>query len=313
MNFLQLPTPKIDVPADSVVLNKIGNRFNELIHMSWDDLSRTLVTDAMKIGGKLLAAIAVFIVGRWLIKKIDKLIDKLFEKRGVDRSLNAFVRNMLKIVEWIFLLMILVSILGIRTTSFLAILASLAFAIGMALSGTLQNFAGGVLILFLKPFRTGDYIIAQGQEGTVQEINLFNTVLITPDNKTIIIPNGGMSTSIVNNTSETGTRRVEWTFGISYGDSYEDAKKVLEELIRSESRILDSPSYSIALSNLADSAVQIVVRAWTATSDFWSVYYDMNEKVYKMFPEHGLTIPFNQLDVNLTTKILPQEDGVSAK
>lgn len=313
MNFIQLPTPKIDVPADSVVLNKIGNRFNELIHMSWDDLSRTLVSDAMKIGGKLLAAIIVFIVGRWLIKKIDGLIDKVFEKRGVDISLNAFIRSMLKIVEWIFLLMILVSILGIKTTSFLAILASLAFAIGMALSGTLQNFAGGVLILFLKPFRTGDYIVAQGQEGTVQQINLFNTVLITPDNKTIIIPNGGMSTSIINNTSETGTRRVEWTFGISYGDSYDEARKVLEELIRKDGRIFDSPSYSIALSNLADSSVQIVVRAWTATSDFWSVYYDMNLNVYNAFPQHGLTIPFNQLDVNLTTKVAAPGENVQSK
>lgn len=309
MKFLQFPTPKIDVPADSVVINKIGNRFNELIHMSWDDLSRTLVSDAMKIGGKLLAAIVVFIVGRWLIRKIDGLIDRIFEKRGVDRSLNSFIRSMLKAVEWIFLLMILVSVLGIRTTSFLAILASLAFAIGMALSGTLQNFAGGVLILFLKPFRTGDYIVAQGQEGTVQEINLFNTVLITPDNKTIIIPNGGMSTSIINNTSETGTRRVEWTFGISYGDSYDEARKVLEELIKGDDRILESPAYSIALSNLADSAVQIVVRAWTATSDLWNVYYDMNEKVYNTFPRHGLTIPFNQLDVNLTTKPVLQEES----
>ena len=240
-------------------------------------------------------------MGRWLIRKADGLLNRIFEKRGLDPSLNSFIRSILRIVVWVFLVMIIVGVLGIRTTSFLAILASAGFAVGMALSGTLQNFAGGVLILLLKPFRTGDYIVSQGVEGTVKAINLFNTVLITPDNKTIIIPNGGMSSSIVNNVTESGTRRIEWTFGISYGDSYDEARKVLAGLIEADSRIQRSPEYLIALSNLADSSVQIVVRAWTDTSEYWNVYYDMNEKVYKTFSEHGLTIPFNQLDVNLTS------------
>lgn len=306
--FLQLSKPNVDIPEDAEVLGKFENWLRRVLQMSWDDL----LHEAVKLGGKLVAAVLIYIVGRWLIRKADKLLDRIFQKRGLDPSLNAFIRSLLRIVVWVFLVMVIVGVLGIRTTSFLAILASAGFAVGMALSGTLQNFAGGVLILLLKPFRTGDYIVSQGVEGTVKAINLFNTVLITPDNKTIIIPNGGMSSSIVNNVTESGTRRIEWTFAISYGDSYDEARKVLTDLLEADTRIQRSPDYLIALSNLADSAVQIVVRAWTATSDFWDVYYDMNEKVYKTFPEHGLTIPFNQLEVNLTTvgtPAVPTRDG----
>lgn len=295
--FLQLTKPNIEVPDDGEVLGKFERWLHRLLQMSWDDL----LHEAVKLGGKIVAAVLIFIVARWLIRKADVLINRIFEKRGLDSSLNSFIRSILRFVVWIFLVMIIVGVLGIKTTSFLAILASAGFAVGMALSGTLQNFAGGVLILLLKPFRTGDYIVAQGQEGTVKEINLFNTVLITPDNKTIIIPNGGMSTSIVNNVTESGTRRIEWTFTISYGDSFDEARKVLTELLEADKRIMRSPPYFIALNNLADSAVQIVARAWTETSDFWDVFYDLNEKVYKVFPQHGLTIPFNQLEVNLTT------------
>lgn len=312
IHFLQLAKPNVDVPADSVVIDKLNNRFHELLQMSWSDLSHTLMTDLMKFSGKLVAAIIVYLIGRWLIRWLDRMLNKIFERRKLDSSLNKFIRNMLRIVAWIFLLLIIVGILGIKTTSFLAIIASAGFAIGMALSGTLQNFAGGVLILLLKPFRTGDYIVAQGQEGSVKEINLFNTVLATPDNKTIIIPNGSMSNSIVNNVTDSGTRRIEWTFGIAYGDDYDRARQVLQGQIDADERIFKTPASLIALSNLADSAVQIVVRAWVKADDYWSVFYDMNEKVYKVFPEHGLTIPFNQLDVNIASLPSPA-DGQPGK
>lgn len=312
IHFLQLAKPNVDVPADSVVIDKLNNRFHELLQMSWSDLSHTLMTDLMKFSGKLVAAIIVYLIGRWLIRWLDRMLNKIFERRKLDSSLNKFIRNMLRIVAWIFLLLIIVGILGIKTTSFLAIIASAGFAIGMALSGTLQNFAGGVLILLLKPFRTGDYIVAQGQEGSVKEINLFNTVLSTPDNKTIIIPNGNMSNSIVNNVTDSGTRRIEWTFGIAYGDDYDRARQVLQGLIDADERIFKTPASLIALSNLADSAVQIVVRAWVKADDYWSVFYDMNEKVYKVFPEYGLTIPFNQLDVNIASLPSPA-DGQPGK
>ena len=302
MNFLQFQVPNIELPADSTAMHNISNRFHELVSMSWQDLSKTLITDAIKIAGKLLVAIAVFFIGKWLIKKFDALLNKIFEKHNVEKSLNSFIRSMLRVIEWIFLIMVIVSVLGIKTTSFLAILASFGFALGMALSGTLQNFAGGVLILLLKPFKIGDYIIAQGQEGTVTEINIFNTVLLTTDNKTIIIPNGGMSTSIVNNTSATGTRRVEWIFGISYGDNFDDAKSIIRQVLRDDPRILMTPEPFIAINKMADSAVEVIVRAWTVTAEYWNVYFDMNEKVYKAFNKNGITIPFNQLDVHIQSQ-----------
>ncbi len=296
---LQFKQPDIEVPADSVLLNKFEERIDKLTNMTWSELTNTVINDLIRVGGKILLALVIFFAGRWLIRKIDGALGRMFERRGMDTSLNAFIRNILRIVAWLFLLMIVISILGIKTTSFLAILASAGFAVGMALSGTLQNFAGGVLILLLKPFRTGDYIVAQGEEGTVKAINLFNTILVTADNKTIIVPNGGLSTSIVNNVSQSGMRRVEWKFAISYGDDYDKARELLKKLIENDSRIQTKPPYFIALNALADSAVEIVVRVWTKTADFWDVYFDMNEKVYKVFPEYGLTIPYNKLDVTV--------------
>ena len=299
MNFLQFQVPNIEVPADSTAMHNISNRFHELVNMSWHDLSRTLITDAIKIGGKLIIAIVVFFVGKWMIKKFDALLNKIFERHNVEKSLNSFIRSMLRVIEWIFLIMVIVSILGIKTTSFLAILASFGFALGMALSGTLQNFAGGVLILLLKPFKIGDYIIAQGQEGTVTEINIFNTVLVTTDNKTITIPNGTMSNNIINNVSVKGTRRVEWVFGISYGDNFDEAKRIVRQVLREDSRIMTDPEPFIALNKMADSAVEVLARAWTVTSEYWNVFFDINEKVYKAFNNNGITIPFNQLDVHI--------------
>ena len=182
------------------------------------------------------------------------------------------------------------------------LIALVILAIGMALSGTLQNFAGGVMILIFKPFHVGDFIEAQGQTGTVKEIQLFNTIINTPDNKTIMIPNGGISTGIINNYSKENRRRVEWTFGIGYGDDYDKAKATIAELLEQDDRILPEPAHFIALSSLGDSSVNIVVRVWTSTDNFWSVFFDMNEKVYKRFAEVGLNIPFPQMDVHLHQK-----------
>lgn len=204
-----------------------------------------------------------------------------YGKRNVDLSLRIFVQNLVKIVLILFLVTVIIGVLGIDTTSFVALFASAGLAIGMALSGTLQNFAGGVMVLLFKPYRVGDYIEAQGQSGTVKEIQLFNTVLNTPDNKTILVPNGSLSTGIINNYSHEERRRVDWTFGIGYGDSYDYAKATLRELLEADERILKDPAYFIALHSLGDSSVNIVVRAWVATPDYWNVYFDMNERCIK--------------------------------
>ncbi len=192
-----------------------------------------------------------------------------------------------------------VGTLGVETSSIIALFASIGVGVGMALSGTLQNFAGGIMILLFKPFKVGDFIEAQGQSGTVKEIQIFNTILTTPDNKIIIIPNGGLSTGITQNYSTEATRRVDWQFGIAYGDNYDKARNVIEKLLNADNRILKNPDYFIALTSLGESSVNIVVRAWVNAPDYWGVYFDMNEKIYKTFAEENINIPFPQLDVHL--------------
>ena len=199
-------------------------------------------------------------------------------------------------------LLIIMNKVGSAVFDNLPLIFAVGVAIGMALSGTLQNFAGGVMILLFKPFKVGDTIEAQGQSGTVREIQIFNTILATPDNKIIIIPNGGLSTGLMKNYSKEATRRVDWEFGIAYGDDYTKAKSVIARLLDADGRVLKDPAYFIALTSLGESSVNIVVRAWVKSEDYWGVYFDMNEKVYKTFAEENLNIPFPQLDVHLHGK-----------
>ena len=215
-------------------------------------------------------------------------------------ALIPFTINLVSISLNIFMIFVIIWILGIETSSFIALFASAGIAIGMALSGTLQNFAGGVMILIFKPFQIGDFIEAQGKAGTVKAILITNTVILTPDNQTIYIPNGNLSTGIITNYSAQDFRRVDWTFSIAYGDDYQKARSVLEDLITKEGRILNEPAAPfIALNKMADSSIDIVVRAWVKTPDYWNVYFLMNETVYKTFEEKGLSIPFPQVDVHI--------------
>ena len=250
-------------------------------------------------GPKFIGAILVLILGFWVIGLITKAVARVMKKRDLDPSLQPFLRTLISVLLEVLLVVSVMGMVGIQMTSFIAILGAAGLAIGMALSGTLQNFAGGVMILAFKPFKVGDYIDAQGYSGTVNEIQIFNTILKTPDNKTIIIPNGGLATGSMTNFSAEPTRRVDWVFGIAYGDKFEKAKEVLHRLVQEDERILKEPEVFIALNELADSSVNIVLRAWVNASDYWGVYFEMNEKVYKTFDEEGLSIPFPQLDVHL--------------
>ena len=201
----------------------------------------------------------------------------------------------------IVLISIVVGVLGISTTSFMAIFASAGLAVGMALSGTLQNFAGGVMILLLKPYRIGDYIEAQGQAGTVKEIRLFNTIINTPDNKMIIIPNNSISTSIINNYSKENRRRIDLNISISYGDDFDVARAAFLEILDNDPRVLFEQGRQplVALTNLGDSAVVVLVRFWVKSSDYWDAYFAVNEAIYKQLPEKGIHFPFPQLDVRI--------------
>jgi small conductance mechanosensitive channel len=262
-----------------------------------------LLNQAMEImisyGPKLLGAIAVWIIGGWVIKLMISGIVKLMEKSKLDASLKPFLKGIVSILLKVLLVITILSMIGVEMTSFIAILGAAGLAVGLALSGTLQNFAGGVIILIFRPFKVGDVIDAQGYLGTVREIQIFNTILNTPDNKTIIIPNGSLSTSSMTNFSTEEKRRVDWTFGIAYGDDANKAKTVLKDLCDADQRILKEPAVFIGLSELADSSVNFVVRAWVNAPDYWGVFFDMNEKVYNTFTKKGLNIPFPQMDVHV--------------
>ena len=271
-------------------------------NVSLDVFLTKMIDLGISVGSKILLAIVVFLVGRWIVRRLNKLLAKILEKRHVEASLSTFVKSLVNITLTLLLIIVVIGVLGIETSSFIALFASAGVAIGMALSGTLQNFTGGVMILLFKPFKVGDTIEAQGQTGTVREIQIFNTILATPDNKIIIIPNGGLSTGLMKNYSKEATRRVDWEFGIAYGDDYTKAKAVIARLLDADGRVLKDPAYFIALTSLGESSVNIVVRAWVNAGDYWGVYFDMNEKVYKTFAEENLNIPFPQLDVHLLGK-----------
>jgi small conductance mechanosensitive channel len=264
-----------------------------------ENLQEKLVEFLVDYGPKVLGAIVVLIIGLWIIGRITRLVKNTFEKREMDPSLRGFLSSMISVLLKVLLVISVMSMVGIAVTSFIAILGAAGLAIGLALSGTLQNFAGGVILLIFKPFKVGDYITAEGHSGTVEEIQIFVTYLKTPQNVTIIIPNSGLATNSLTNYSAKPIRRADWSFGIAYGDSYDKAKDVLLKLIEEDERILKDPEPFIALGELADSSVNITVRAWVNSGDFWDVFFDMNEKVYKTFEKEGINIPFPQMDVHM--------------
>ena len=260
------------------------------------DLVKTYV---VPLGLKILAAIVVLVLGRWVIKLIKKWMANGLMSRHGDATLHSFLSNLVSVVLYFFLIMAIVGILGINTSSLVALLASAGLAVGMSLGGTLQNFAGGVLIIMFRPFKVGDFIAAQGMEGKVSEIQIFNTHLLTMDNKEVILPNGALATGVMTNYSKQVTRRVDWVYSISYGDDYDKAKSVLRGLCDKDQRILKSPEPFIELGKLNDSSVDITLRVWVNSADYWAVYFSMNEKVYKAFAEEELHIPFPQMDVHI--------------
>ncbi|WP_339738883.1 mechanosensitive ion channel domain-containing protein [uncultured Sunxiuqinia sp.] len=250
-------------------------------------------------GIKLVSALITLAVGLWVVSILTKALSRLMDRKNIDLSLRGFLKSMTGIVLKVLLVVSVIGMMGIEMTSFIAILGAAGLAIGLALSGTLQNFAGGVIILIIKPFKVGDYIEAQGYAGSVREIQIFNTILKTPDNVTIIIPNGSLSTGSVKNYSTEAQRRVDFVFGVAYGDDYDQAKSVLTAIIEADSRILKDPAPFIVLSELADSSVNITVRVWAQAADYWAIKFDFTEQVYKEFPKAGLNIPFPQMDLHI--------------
>ena len=253
----------------------------------------------IEYGQKLAVGLLILVIGLWVAGAVSRAAKKLMAARNFDAALQSFLGSMISIVLKILVVITALGTLGIEMTSFVAILGAASLAVGMALSGTLQNFAGGVMILIFKPFKVGDVIEAQGYTGSVSDIQIFNTILKTPDNKTIIIPNGGLSTGSMINYSTEARRRVDWTVGIGYGDDADKAQEVLMKMLKDDERILKDPAPFIAVSALADSSVNFTVRAWVEAPNYWGVFFDLNKRVYKEFGQHGLNIPFPQMDVHV--------------
>ncbi len=269
------------------------------MNFNTDQMSEWLLDFLLNYGPRLLGATFVLLFGFWVIRRIGRLSEKMMKKSAVDDSLRPFLRSLISALLKVLLVISVMSMVGIAMTSFIAILGAAGLAVGLALSGTLQNFAGGVLILLLKPFKVNDLVEINGHRGVVNEIQIFSTVLKTADNKVILLPNGPVSTGSVVNYNREDQRRVDLTVGIAYGDDYDKAKKVLEDIIAADERILKDPKPLIALESLGDSSVNIALRVWVKTADYWGVYFSLNEEVYKIFPKKNLNIPFPQMDVHL--------------
>jgi len=298
----QQVTQEATAKADSLLPNTLGikSTVDSVSHMDTGQLF-TFVTDkGLNLGTKILAAIVIYLLGAWLIKKIKKITKRIFTKKNVDPSLSSFVLSTISILLTLILIIVTIDTLGIDTTSFVALLGGAGLAIGMALSGTLQNFAGGVMILIFKPFKVGDVIEAQGYVGTVSAIEIISTHMTTPDNKKIILPNGSLFNGIINNYSDTGTRRCDWTIGITYGDDVDKAKSLLIKIINECPQIMkenapEAPSAYVI--NLSASSVDILGRGWVKTDHYFTALTYVTEKVYEEFPKAGLSFPYPHMNV----------------
>lgn len=297
--FLAAETAEPLILPDSVQKANLAKAVEKIATLDYHEVLQKMLSEAVWVVIKILIALAIYFIGRWIVHRIVRLIDVAMEHRKVDVSLRSFTRNTVRVIFSLILVLIVVQTLGVNVTSLIAVFSAATLAIGMALSGTAQNFAGGVMILVMKPYRVGDYISAQGQSGTVREIKLFSTVITTSDNQTIYIPNNAIATAIIDNYSTAEQRRVDWTVGISYGDDVDVARRVILGMLAADARILKEPAAVVRVAALADSSVNLTVRAWVANADYWDVFFEYNERFYKELPAAGISFPFPQMDVHV--------------
>ena len=264
-----------------------------------DIVIQNLIDSGISAGKHIIAAVVIFIVGRFLIKLINRLVASILQRRHIEISVQTFLSSLVNIILTILLIITVIGALGVNTTSFAALIASAGVAIGMALSGNLQNFAGGLIILLFKPYRVGDFIDVCGVQGTVSAVQIFHTILLTPDNKAVYLPNGSTSSSTITNYSRENKRRIEWTFGIDYGEDVNRARTAILSVITADARILNEPAPFVAVGGLSDSSVDIIVRVWVPTEEYWNVYYDMHQRVYETFNEQKINFPYPQQTVHL--------------
>jgi small conductance mechanosensitive channel len=265
----------------------------------WEQTQVTLQTTGVEFGINLGKAIIIFYVGKLIVSLLMRAARKIMQAREVDKTLESFVLSLARMILMLFVIIASIGALGVETTSFAAVIAAAGLAIGLALQGSLSNFASGVLIVLFRPYKVGDFIEAAGISGVVEEVEILTTVFKTGDNKRVIVPNGQVMGSVITNYSANDTRRVDMVIGVGYDDDLDKVRATLEELIAADDRILADPAHKIAVSELADSSVNFIVRPWVNTADYWGVMFDLTEAIKKRFDKDGISFPFPQQDVHL--------------
>lgn len=271
------------------------DKIESMFGIKWTEINQSLVG----IGTKLLIAVAILVIGWWFAKKASKAIKAIMVKSNMDAGLTSFLSSVASTILKILIILTAAGQLGIQMTSFIALIGAAGLAVGMAFSGALSNLAGGVMILFFKPFKVDDFIHAQGEHGVVKEIHIFNTIMLTVDNRTVIIPNGPLANGNIVNFTNEGIRRVDLVFGFNYGGDYDKVKAVIQNVVDNHPKILKEPEPFIGLGGLGDSSVNVTVRPWTLTEDYWTVHFEMHENIYKEFAKNNIGIPFPQMDVHI--------------
>ena len=284
-----------DSIASAALAHSEGLVNRSLIH-TWVD---KIIDMSISLGTKIVIAAVVYFIGAWLIRRVIAIMSAILERHKAELSLRTFLRSLVSVILNIVLILTVISILGINTASFLALFAAGGVAIGLDLSNTLQIFANGVIILLLKPYKVGDFIAAQGESGFVSAVQITTTEITTRDHRVVIIPNGAMLSGVIQNYSRLDTRRVDFSFSISYGDDIDKARETVLAICSEDARILPDPAPFVAVGELSNSSVDLTVRVFVKSDDYWDVFFEMNEKIYKEFPKHGLTVPFPQMDVHV--------------
>lgn len=318
---IEVPTPTIP-PSDSIraVTENIIKQATTDPESFWHGV----LDSAIHFGLKVLVAFVIYLIGAWLIKRVKRLLVRVFERRHTERTLATFISSLVSITLTVLLVLATIGTLGVDTTSFAALLTAGGMAIGMALSGTVQNFAGGIMLLIFRPFKAGDFVTASGVSGTVMEVTIVSTKVLTPDNRVVVLPNGALFSSNIENVSAQPLRRVNWTVSVEYGSDAEKCMEAILEIVRSDKRILTSadqrpktnsrsavntdglpiPDPFVALASLNENDISFVVRAWVHKEDYWDVFYDLNLRFYTELPQRGFNFAFPHMDVNITNKMV---------
>lgn len=316
---IEVPTPTIP-PSDSIraVTENIIKQATTDPESFWHGVLDSVI----HFGLKVLVAFVIYLIGAWLIKRVKRLLVRVFERRHTERTLATFISSLVSITLTVLLVLATIGTLGVDTTSFAALLTAGGMAIGMALSGTVQNFAGGIMLLIFRPFKAGDFVTASGVSGTVMEVTIVSTKVLTPDNRVVVLPNGALFSSNIENVSAQPLRRVNWTVSVEYGSDAEKCMEAILEIVRSDKRILTSadqrpktnsrsavntdglpiPDPFVALASLNENDISFVVRAWVHKEDYWDVFYDLNLRFYTELPQHGFGFAYPHMDVNITNK-----------